>query len=105
MIVAEQKPLEEIKGMIGCVHIKGAKGQPSDPSIYAGVALLGEDDMPYETILRALMADGYDGKLALHPHHNLFLDEYKLQGEENPDLKATWLTLQRVRELLASMYK
>lgn len=94
---------KEIKDMIGHVHIKGAKGRPDDRAVYDGVALVGQDDLDYETVLSALIGDGYAGKVALHPHHNLFPDKDKLKGEQNPDLKVTWLTLQRVRQILASL--
>jgi hypothetical protein len=50
-----------------------------------------------------LASDGYDGKMALHPHHNLFLDECKLHDEANPDLEATRLTLVRMREILSAI--
>jgi sugar phosphate isomerase/epimerase len=93
---------DQIRDSIGYVHIKGAKSRPDDPSVYGGVALVGQDDLDYGSVLGALIRDGYDGKVALHPHHNLFPDQYKLVGEQNPDLTATWLTLKRVRELLAA---
>jgi len=94
---------DQIRDSIGYVHIKGAKSQTGDPDAYGGVALVGQDDLDYQTILSALVSDGYDGKIALHPHHNLFLDAYKLRDEANPDLKVTWLTLQRMREILAGI--
>lgn len=93
---------DKIKELIGYVHIKGAKGRSDDPSVYDGVALVGQDDLDYATVLGAMIRDGYDGMVALHPHHNLFPDQYKLKDEENPDLTAAWLTLQRVREILAA---
>ena len=93
----------EIKDRVGYVHVKGAKGRSDDPSVYDGVALVGQDDLDYETVLGALIRDGYDGKVALHPHHNLFPDQYKLKDEHNPDLTAAWLTLKRVREILADL--
>jgi sugar phosphate isomerase/epimerase len=94
---------DQIRDRIGYVHIKGAKSQPDDPNVYGGVALVGQDDVDYETILGVLASDGYDGKMALHPHHNLFLDECKLHDEANPDLEATRLTLVRMREILSAI--
>jgi sugar phosphate isomerase/epimerase len=93
---------DQIRGLVGYVHVKGAKSRADDPSVYDGVALVGQDDMDYETILGALINDGYEGKVALHPHHNLFPDRYKLKDEPNPDLTAARLTLGRVREILAA---
>jgi sugar phosphate isomerase/epimerase len=94
---------EAIKDRIGYVHIKGAVAKAGSPDVYCGVGLVGQDDLDYGTVLGALARDGYEGKIALHPHHNLFLEECKLQGETNPDLKVAWLTLHRVRDILASV--
>jgi sugar phosphate isomerase/epimerase len=95
---------EKIRDRIGYVHIKGAVAKPGSPDVYDGVGLVGQDDLDYETVLGALARDGYEGKIALHPHHNLFLEEHKLHDETNPELKVTWLTLRRMREILAGLH-
>jgi len=94
---------QKIKGQIGYVHVKGAVSKSGQPKAYGGVGLVGQDDLDYETVLGALARDGYEGKIALHPHHNLFGEEHKLCDEANPDLKATWLTLERMREILRAL--
>jgi sugar phosphate isomerase/epimerase len=56
---------QQIKEIVGMVHLRGAVGKPNQPTVYDRSEILGEDQFPSPEIVRRLVADGYNGRITL----------------------------------------
>jgi sugar phosphate isomerase/epimerase len=56
---------QQIKEIVAIVHLRGAVGQPNQPTVYDHSEVLGDDQFPSSKIISRLVADGYNGRITL----------------------------------------
>jgi len=60
-----EKDYSDCKEFLGSVHLKGAMGKKDDPGIYDRGGVMGQDEVPHQTVVERLVKDGYRGTITL----------------------------------------
>jgi sugar phosphate isomerase/epimerase len=56
---------QQIKEIVGIVHLRGAVGKPNQPAVYDRSEIIGEDQFPSNKIVSWLVTDGFKGRITL----------------------------------------